>query len=108
MTSVRWRRWRAGKASVSVAGLVDFRPRQEWVSFSNGKRPAGKAQLYMAMIPKTGQSDSPLNDLIEQVSRIARRHVKLKTILFEIAHGRCPWREQYPHGQRARVAVVRF
>ena len=54
-----------GKASLAIGALLDLRPRQEWVKFKTGNgQYAGKAQIYMTMEPKLGQSDSPLKETI--------------------------------------------
>lgn len=53
-----------GKATVAIGGLTDLRQRQEWVKLSNNDKDTGKLQLFLAMEPKVGSSESPLKDVI--------------------------------------------
>ena len=49
-----------GKATVAIGGLMDWKPRLEWVALKDKDVVVGKVQLSMVMEKKTANSEAPL------------------------------------------------
>ena len=53
-----------GQAVLSIGGLIDFKPKLEWVTLKSGEKSTARLQLALAMEPRPGDSESPLRERI--------------------------------------------
>ena len=55
-----------GQAILSIGGLIDLKPKLEWVTLKAGERNIARLQLALSMEPRPADSESPLRERIAQ------------------------------------------